>query len=156
MLQILTPSRLVQATMRIYRSINWHESAAAPPYVSKIFHKGFLYLCPPFVSSLIEAMPDYVIFTVTEVDVTAANKGKENRKYHPVWLYSVIKRLYAPDDCIVIIRCTENFDHPVLQRVVLEQDSHVYYTSCTSGYRCMYVFKPKIYIEISFVYVGIH
>ena len=28
-------------------------------------------------------------------------------------LYRVIKNPCAPDDCIVIIRCTETFDYPV-------------------------------------------
>jgi hypothetical protein len=53
----------------------------------EIFHKASLYLCPPFVPSLTQIMPYYVTVTVTEFDLTAANKVKENIKYHPLVLY---------------------------------------------------------------------
>jgi hypothetical protein len=91
--------------MRVYWSIKWHEFAAAPPYVSKIFHKAFFYLRPPFVPSLTEVMPYYVTLTVTEVDVTAANKGKENSKYHPLRLY------YAASYYLQIFTCTTRTAH---------------------------------------------
>jgi len=32
-------------------------------------------------------MPYFVTLTATDIDVTAANKGKENRKYRPLRLY---------------------------------------------------------------------
>jgi len=78
--------------MFIYRSIKCHVSVSAPPpplpFINlKIYHRAFLYLYSPFITNLTEVMPYDVTLTVTEVDVTDANEGKENRKYHPLHLY---------------------------------------------------------------------
>ena len=114
--------------MRIYRSINWHESAEAPPYVSKIFHKTFLYLCPPFVPRLTEVMPYSVTHTVTDVDVTAANKDKENK-----------------------ISSTT----VILRKVVLLADTYTTRTAYQDNSACMFS-NQKYTLGIFFVYIGIH